>query len=348
MMRNDIVVIAEHADGKLKPVTYELIAFAAKLQERISQTIRILLLGADVLNLAEDIADKSRLDVTALEVADFSGYTGELYAGVLAEHLGIHRPAYVCIAHSSQGQDFAPVLAVKLGAACIGGVEDVLPYGQGVGFARPLYGGKIKAEVRPISETTILTVQSGIFKFVKPAGAKAGRVDIRSISVGTYRSHSMGIKKSAPDAAGITEAEAIVAAGQGIGDRDNLDLIHQLASLFAKSAVAGSRIVCDLGWLEYRRQVGVTGATVAPRLYIACGISGAIQHLTGMRGSEFIVAINKDPAAAIFQVADVCIVEDLTTFIPKVIAYCSESRKQPQSTENRRPKSSPQNDAMPE
>ena len=162
----------------------------------------------------------------------------------------------------------------------------ILSYGQGVGFARPLYGGKIKAEVRPISETTILTVQSGIFKFVKPAGAKAGRVDIRSISVGTYRSHSMGIKKSAPDAAGITEAEAIVAAGQGIGDRDNLDLIHQLASLFAKSAVAGSRIVCDLGWLEYRRQVGVTGATVAPRLYIACGISGAIQHLTGMRGSE--------------------------------------------------------------
>ena len=118
---------------------------------------------------------------------------------------------------------------------------------------------------------------------------------------------------------GITEAGVIVSAGQGLGDKENLDLIYQLAALFAKSAVAGSRIVCDLGWLEYRCQVGVTGATVSPQLYIACGISGALQHVMGMRNSEYIVAINKDPAAAIFQVADICIVEDLTTFIPAFI-----------------------------
>jgi len=325
-MQDGIVIIAEHADGKLKPVTYELLAFAGKLQHLTSQPIRVLLLGADVLPLAEDIAKKSRLDVTAFEAPELSGYNGEIYAGVMAEHLRTRRPAYVCAAHSSQGQDFAPVLAVKLGAACIGGVEDVLPSGPGVGFARPLYGGKIRAEVRPTSGTAVLTVQPGFFKFVPPAAGKAGRIDMRQLEAGTYKSRALGIKKSAPDAAGITEAEVIVAAGQGIGDKDNLGLIHQLAALFAKSAVAGSRIVCDLGWLEYRCQVGVTGATVAPRLYIACGISGAIQHLTGMRGSEFIVAINKDPAAAIFQVADVCIVEDLTTFIPKFIASCSESQ----------------------
>ena len=326
-MRNSIVVIAEHTDGLVRPVTYELMAFACRLQQLTQQTIKVLILGADVLILAQDIANQSGLDVTAFEVPDLPAYTGELYSRLLAEQLRVQCPAYVCVANSSQGQDFAPALAVELGAACISGVDDVRLSGEGVGFVRPLYGGKIRAVIRPVSATTVVAVQPGIFKFVPPAGAKAGCVDIRSLSAGPSRSRSLGIKKSAVDAAGITEADVIVAAGQGIGERDNLDLIHQLAALFTKSAVAGSRIVCDLGWLEYRCQVGVTGATVAPRLYIACGISGAVQHLTGMGGSEFIVAINKDPAAAIFQVADICIVEDLTTFIPKIIASCLESRE---------------------
>ncbi|UCD81532.1 MAG: electron transfer flavoprotein subunit alpha/FixB family protein [Desulfobacterales bacterium] len=331
-MQNSIVVIAEHADGRIRPVTYELIAFARKLQELTSQAIRVLILGADLLNLAHEIADRSSQDVTAFEIPDMPSYDGELYSRVLAEHLRANRPAYVCIAHTSRGQDFAPVLAVELGAACISGVEDVLPSEEGVGFARPLYGGKIMAGIRPVSETAVLAVQPGIFKFVPPTGTKAGSVDIRSLSVGPKKSRFLGIKESSSDTAGITEAEVIIAAGQGIGDRDNLDIIHQLASLFNKAAVAGSRIVCDLGWLEYRCQVGVTGASVAPRLYIACGISGAIQHLTGMRGSEFIVAINKDPAAAIFQVADICIVDDLTTFIPKFIGSYLESRAKHQTS----------------
>jgi electron transfer flavoprotein alpha subunit len=327
-MRDGIVVIAEHGDGKLKPVTYELIAFAGKLQQLTSHSIRVLILGADILSLAEVIAGQSSLDVTAFAIPDLPDYNGELYSGILAEHLRAHRPAFVCVAHSSQGQDFAPVLAAELDGACIGGVEDILPFEEGVGFARPLYGGKITASIRPVSETAVLTVQPGIFKFIPPTDAKAGRVDDRSQSAAAQRSRSLGIKKSAPDTAGVTEADVVVAAGQGIGHKDNLDLIRQLASQFAKSAVAGSRIVCDRGWLEYRCQIGVTGATVSPRLYIACGISGAVQHLTGMRGSEFIVAINKDPAAAIFQVADICIIEDVTTFIPKFIASCRESRQE--------------------
>ena len=117
----------------------------------------------------------------------------------------------------------------------------------------------------------------------------------------------------------ITEAKVIVAAGRGIGEAEKLGIIEQLAKVFPRSAVAGSRIVCDMGWLEYKCQVGVTGATVTPELYIACGISGAVQHVSGMRSSGFIVAINTDPAAAIFQTADICVVEDLTTFIPILI-----------------------------
>ena len=128
------------------------------------------------------------------------------------------------------------------------------------------------------------------------------------------------------DTAGISEADVIVAAGQGFGEEENLELARQLAAVFPKSAIAGSRIVCDLGWLGYGCQVGVTGATVSPRLYIACGISGAVQHVTGMRGSGFIVAINKDPAAAIFQMADVCVVEDLITFIPILLETYQKTR----------------------
>ncbi len=330
MMRNSIVVIAEHADGKVKPVTYELMGFARKLQQLTSRAIRVLILGADVLSLAEAIAKRGGLDVTAFEVPELPGYNAELYSRILAEHLGADRPAHVCVAHTSQGQDLAPALAVALSAACISGIEDILPSEEGIGFARPLYGGKITADIRPAWETAVLAVQPGVFKFDPPADSKAGSVEIRPLSAAPQKSRSLGIKPSSPDTAGITDADVIVAAGRGIGNENNLDLIHQLASLFIKSAVAGSRIVCDLGWLPYRCQVGVTGATVAPRLYIACGISGAIQHITGMRGSEFIVAINKDPAAAIFQVADVCIVEDLTAFIPKFIAACLKSSERDQ------------------
>jgi electron transfer flavoprotein alpha subunit len=169
-------------------------------------------------------------------------------------------------------------------------------------------------------------MQPGIFKPDQQSDQKSGRVVIRKVAAKAHQWRSMGVKQVAMTAKGIAEAEVVVAAGQGIGDKDNLDLINQLAAIFAKPAIAGSRIVCDLGWLEYGCQVGVTGATVSPQLYLACGISGAIQHISGMRGSDFIVAINQDPAAAIFQVADVCVVEDLKSFIPVLIETYQEIR----------------------
>jgi electron transfer flavoprotein alpha subunit len=150
-------------------------------------------------------------------------------------------------------------------------------------------------------------------------------VEVRTVSGLTPASRSKGAAPPPADSARIAEAEVLVAAGHGVGGPENLDLIRRLAALFPKSAVAGSRIACDLGWLEYQRQVGVTGATVSPRLYIACGISGAVQHVAGMRGSGFVVAINKDPAAAIFREADVCIVDDLTRFIPAFIEAAAQA-----------------------
>jgi electron transfer flavoprotein alpha subunit len=320
-----IVIVAEHADGQIRPVTYELVAFAKKLQRATGSTpLRVILLADEVKGLAQDLADNTGLDVTAMQLPEMEYYNGELYTHALAEHFDDLPPSFICIAQTSQGSDYAPALAVKLGAACISGVGEIKEHEGYTCFARALYSGKIIARLKPTSETAILTVQPGIFKADENNRSRSGSVSILATSARNRQSRSLGIKQADTDTAGIGDANVIVAAGNGIGEKENLDIIHQLAALFAKSAVAGSRIVCDMGWLGYQSQVGVTGTTVSPQLYIACGISGAVQHVMGMQGSECIVAINKDPSAAIFQVADICIVEDLTTFIPEFIRVYRE------------------------
>ena len=318
-MKPTIVVIIEHLNGEINPVSHELVGFAQKLQQITTSGIRAVIIDNDPAALAREVAETWGLDVTAVQIPGLTVYNSEIYQSVLTELLGEFEAAWVCSAHSSQGIDFAPALSVKLKAACVTGVEDILEAQDRICFARSIFGAKAVAYIRPEKDISVLTVQSGIFKPRKPVSSKSGQITLRSFEFNATRTRNLGIKKAEADTTGITEADIIVSAGQGLGDKENVDLLHQLAGLFAKSSVAGSRIVCDLGWLEYRCQVGVTGATVSPRLYLACGISGAVQHIVGMRNSEYIVAINKDPAAAIFQIADICIVEDLTTFIPALI-----------------------------
>ena len=325
-MKQTIVVIVEHFGGQINPVSHELVTCAGRLQQNTAATVKAVILDADPAKLAREMADTWGLEVIAVRISQLTSYNGEIYKSVLADLLRELKAAYVCTAHSSQGMDFAPALAVELNAACITGVEDILEVENRTCFARSIFGAKAVAQVRPEKDLSILTIQPGMFRPQKPDKPVSGSVTNRSFRCETLKTRSRGIKEAEADMTGITEAGVIVSAGQGLGDKENLDLIYQLAALFAKSAVAGSRIVCDLGWLEYRCQVGVTGATVSPQLYIACGISGAVQHVMGMRNSEYIVAINKDPAAAIFQVADICIVEDLTTFIPALIEVYEKTK----------------------
>jgi len=325
-MQPTIVVIAEHSAGQIKPVTHELVTCAKRLQQNTALAIKAVILDAEPARLAREMADTWGFEVSAVRIPQLTAYNGEIYKSVLADLLRDLKAAYVCTAHSSQGTDFAPALAVELNAACITGVEDILDIENRTCFARSIFGAKAVAHVRPENDLSILTIQPGMFRPQKPDKPVFGRVTHRSFNCESLKTRSRGIKQAEADMTGITEAGVIVSAGQGLGDKENLDLIYQLAALFTKSAVAGSRIVCDLGWLEYRCQVGVTGATVSPQLYIACGISGAVQHLMGMRNSDYIVAINKDPAAAIFQVADIGIVEDLTTFIPTFIEVYEKTK----------------------
>ncbi|MGD8290781.1 MAG: electron transfer flavoprotein subunit alpha/FixB family protein [Desulfobacterales bacterium] len=318
-MKPTIVVIVEHLNGEINPVSHELVGFAQKLQQISAAGIRAIIVDNDPATLAREVAERWGLDVTAVQVPGLTAYNSEIYQSVLTELLGEFEAAWVCSAHSSQGMDFAAALSVKLKAACVTGVEEILEDQGRICFAKSIFGAKAVAYIRSEENISILTIQPGIFKSPKSGVSESGKITLRSLECNANRTHSLGIKRAEADTTGITEADIIVSAGQGIGDKENVDLLHRLAGLFAKSSVAGSRIVCDLGWLEYRCQVGVTGATVSPRLYMACGISGAFQHVVGMRNSECIVAINNDPAAAIFQIADICIVEDLTTFIPAFI-----------------------------
>ncbi len=325
-MKQTIVVIVEHFAGQIKPVTHELVGCAKRLQQNKASVIRAVVLDADPAALARETADTWGLEVTAVRIPGLTSYNGEIYKRVLADLLREFKAAYVCTAHSSQSMDFVPALSVELNAACITGVEDILEVENRTCFARSIFGAKAVAHVRPERDIAILTIQPGMFRPHKPDKPVCGSVTVRFFQYESLKTRSTGIKQAEADMTGITEAAVIVSAGQGLGDKENLDLIYQLAALFTKSAVAGSRIVCDLGWLEYKCQVGVTGAIVFPQLYIACGISGALQHVMGMRNSEYIVAINKDPAAAIFQFADIGIVEDLATFIPAFLEVYEKTK----------------------
>ncbi|MBU2548556.1 MAG: electron transfer flavoprotein subunit alpha/FixB family protein [Proteobacteria bacterium] len=318
-MSESIVIVVEHHEGAVAAINFELLALAEALARIRPLKIRAVLLGADPEALARSFAKASGLWVTAFEHPGLPEYDAELYKTLLMEVLPELEARYILIPQTTQGLDYAPGLAVRLKSGCLTGVEGVGQGDDGPFFTRTAFNGKIVLDLAPTAAIAVLAVQPGAFKAGDVSGRPAGRVTVKHSTAEPKGSRGLGLKQVRQEDSGLAEAEVVVAAGRGVGKRENLILIEQLAALFARSAVAGSRPLCDQNWLEYKRQVGLTGATVAPKLYIACGISGAIQHTVGMQGSGFIVAISTDPNAAIFNIADVCVVEDLTTFIPALI-----------------------------
>jgi electron transfer flavoprotein alpha subunit len=324
-----IVVVGEHLAGQIRPVTYELLACALQLREICALPVKAVLMGEDVEQRARDLAGRSGLEVVGVQGPDLGRYNAEVYTTLLAEILPDFHAAFVCFADTTQSWDFVPGLAARLGAACITGVERVQGGADGICFSRIMCNGKIVADLTSRTPMTMITVQPGAFKPPSFDPSASGSVEVKDVMQQPRRSRSLGVKRVRTENAGLAQADVIVSAGRGIGKRENLDLIHRLAELFPRSAVGGSRPICDLGWLGYKHQIGQTGATVTPKLYIACGISGASQHLAGMRGAHFIVGINTDPHAAIFNVADVVVAEDVTTFIPTLLKAYQEKKHQP-------------------
>ncbi len=333
--RADIIVVADAAGDRVDPVIYEMLAFARRLQTLAMGRIQIWLLGEGPQDAAWEVARLGGTDVTALCCPGLSRYLGEAYRRILEPALAAAAPRYVVTVHSSGGAEWAPAVAARLEAGCISGVDGLGTQDGCIWFSKDRYGGKVKGRFASNSALTVLTVQPGCFPFENPPEenrapeAAAGRVTIKTMAWQPEQTRLTGVIPAVAKAANLKDAQIIVAAGNGIGEEENLEWIHRLAEGLPKAMVAGTRIVCDRGWLDYDRQVGVTGVTVAPALYIACGISGASQHVMGMRGSGFVIAINTDPQAAICAEADVCIVEDLKTFIPMVLdVYEKQKAKQ--------------------
>jgi electron transfer flavoprotein alpha subunit len=316
----DIIVVADATGDRVDPVAYEMLAFARRLQAFTTGDMQVWMLGERPEPLAREVARTGGVDVTAFQCPGLARYLGEAYRAILEPAFRAAGPAYIVTAHTSGGAEWAPAVAAHLEAGCIGGVDGLGAADGCVWFSKDRYGGKVKGRFTSHSSTTLLTVQPGVFKFEgRGESGATGRVAVATVPWKPQQTRFTGLVPAVSGAANLADAAIIVAAGNGIGEEENLQLIHQLAEQLPKAMVAGTRIVCDRGWLGYDRQVGVTGVTVAPALYIACGISGASQHVQGMRGAGFVIAINTDPQAAICAEADVCIVEDLKAFIPTVL-----------------------------
>jgi electron transfer flavoprotein alpha subunit len=324
MSARKVAIIAEAEQGRTHSAILDLAALAERLAENGSVEVQWLVVGSNAVDAGAFLSGRTGYPAVALEIPREVSPTGELLFEVLHPFLLDMQPDVIALLHTSRSQDYAATLAVRLDAACVCGIQGLVMQDGVPVFQHAVLGGKYTAGVKAGDRPVVLTVLPGYFKFDGNSSHSAV-VQTQQPSLPVTRTCLIEIKESATEA-DLTQATTVVAAGRGIGSEDNLDLLSRLAALFPKSAMAGSRIVCDAGWLPYHRQVGVTGATIAPELYLACGISGAFQHLAGMSGSRFVVALNSDPHAAIFNAADVGVVEDLVTFLPLLIEAIEKER----------------------
>ena len=314
--KKQIVVIAEHRQGNMTPVTGETLSLARELGSLLDLETIIIILGKSMENQASQIAGMTGMDVIGIEGEGVELYNCEACLAALTGPLEALDPHYIVLPHTAMGYDLAPRLAVRLRASSITAVEHLSHKGESATFLRSQWNGKIILEVAPLTERTVVTVLPGSWPELDENPEKPGQVTIIPFNTLTGHSKTTGIKEAGRTEFDLTKADVIVAAGRGLGKEENLPVIYELSGIFPKSAVGASRAGCDAGWFDYGQQIGITGKTVSPNLYIACGISGSTQHIAGMKGSRMVVAINTDPAASIFGIADYCIVEDLTTFIP--------------------------------
>nr|NJM03294.1 electron transfer flavoprotein subunit alpha/FixB family protein [Desulfobacula sp.] len=333
-MGKKTAIIAEHHNGVLSPVTYELLTLAKRIQEIEAGDICFFILGADTKKPAQTLSTRTGLPVHAVCIPGLAQYNGALYKKALSVLFTQTPFDYILAPHSSSGMDYAPALSMAFGGSCITSVEDVVKTDGGLCFIRYPVWRQLSAKLMADTYPLVLTLQPGALKAFSPEEKTQGPNQVYSQgpierSVLDITDHSMvyaGTKASPSEGSDLARADVIVSGGRGIREAQNYKYIEMLARLFPRSATGGSRPICDYKWIPYGKQVGITGATVSPKLYIACGISGAPQHVEGMKGAGFIVAVNTDPDAPVFQIADVCIVEDLMEFIPFFIETFKKKR----------------------
>jgi len=328
-------VFAEQNKGQIANVTFELLAEGRKLADKLAEPLCAVLPGDQVAAIARDLVCFGADKVYLAQSPQLAVFIEEAFTEVMTGLIKEHKPNIVLLGATAIGRSLAPRVASRLEtgltADCTG--LEIDPKTRNLLQTRPAFGGNLMATiVCPNHRPQMASVRPKVFKPARRDQLRIGKIvryDYKNHSL-TQRARLLAVVKNSAQTANIAEADIIIAAGRGIGNSENFEMIKQLAQVLG-GAAAASRAIVDAGWVPYAYQVGQTGKTVRPKLYIACGISGAIQHLVGMRSSETIVAVNKDPKAPIFNVADYCIVGDVLEVVPALIRETEKIRSSEQA-----------------
>ena len=315
-MSNGILVFIEHRDGVLNKTSLEAIAAAQNLGASLEQPVSAILLGADVSALAQEIVGYDLAKVYCAGNSQLGQYTPDGYSDAMERMIRQLDPQLVVMPHTYLVRDYAPKLAARFGKSLISDCIRAKVTGTSITFTRRIFLGKIDSDVVSDGAAPVfVTFQSGAYRGDQALKGSGAPIENIAVEVGEIRMTPEAPFQEVKQAVDLTKAEVIVAIGRGIKGKENIVLAEKLAEVLGGD-IAASRPICDAEWLPIDRQIGSSGQTVAPKLYIALGISGAIQHLVGMKNSGTIVAINKDPEAPIFDIADYGIVGDLFEAVP--------------------------------
>ena len=318
-----IWVFIEQHQGKIKSVSLELMGKAKDLANKLNQEIAVVLIGDEVSRLIDDLSPYEIHKIYLVENKALKRYTTDAYTQTLVSLVSQYKPNILLIGATNTGRDLAPRVAARLRVGLTADCTDLNITEEGYLLqTRPAFGGNIMAQILcKYTRPQMATVRPNVFKKSIPCSnfqsPKIIKIEAK-LNLLSIRTKIIEVIKEVTEVANLEEADIIVSAGRGLGSPDNLYLVRELAKIL-EAAVGGSRAIIDAGWLPHHQQVGQSGKTVAPELYIACGISGAIQHLVGMQTSKRIIAINKDPEAPIFKIATLGIVGDLFKVIPLLV-----------------------------
>ena len=324
-----ILVIVEQREGKLNRVSWETLTAGQAIAAATGWPLDAAVAGSGVASLATEVAGKKVGKVYAVDHAKLEPYTPDAFVAACKQLIAAKQPKLVLMPHTYQVRDFVPKLATALGRSAISDVIGFKKEGEKLLFTRQMFQGKFVADVSFAGDAPwFVTFQNGAFRGDQvEAGAAAAPVEAVAVEIpdGIVRNQPQEVFKEAKQAVDLTQAEIIVAVGRGIKEQKNIEIAKQLADAMG-GELAASRPICDSGWLPMDRQIGSSGQTVAPKLYLALGISGAIQHLVGMKGSRTIIAVNKDSEAPIFEIADYAVVGNLFEVVPPLIEEVKKAK----------------------
>jgi len=315
-MAQGVLIFAEQVDGNFRKVAYEAVSEGRRQADTLGEAVTAVVLGSGVDGIAGELGKYGADKILVGDDPALADYTTDAYTNVLFDIVKDNGPRILLLGASSQGKDLSARLAARLGVGLAMDCIALKLDGEKLIATRPVYGGKVLAEVALEGIPRMIAIRPNVMEIVEVT--KAGDVEKIDVNTGAVKTLVMEKRREAASKIDLTEADVIVSGGRGMGGPD-FSVIEELAEVLG-GTVGASRSAVDEGWRPQSDQVGQTGKVVSPNLYIACGISGAIQHLAGMGSSKYVVAINKDPEAPIFKKADYGIVEDLFDAVPAITA----------------------------